>query len=59
MRPIAVLLMAWWFVMHATGPGSGSQPLVVGPFQDKAVCDQERLFWTPRGFVTSMQCFQG
>ena len=34
MKPIAVLLLAWWFVMHATGgPASGSQPLVVGPFQ--------------------------
>lgn len=60
MRPIAVLLLSWWFVMHATAStGNGSQPLVVGPFQDKAVCEQERIFWTPRGFVTSQQCFQG
>src|SRR5262249_14715648 len=60
MKPIAVLLLAWWFVMHATGgPGSGSQPLVVGPFQDKSVSAQERLYWRPRGFGTSLQCFQG
>jgi len=44
--------------MQATA-GNGSQPLVVGPFQDKGVCEQERLYWTPRGFLTSQQCFQG
>ena len=28
MRPIAVLLLSWWFVMHATSSvGNGSQPL--------------------------------
>ena len=60
MRSIAVLLLSWWFVMHATAnTGNGSQPLVVGPFQDRAMCEQERIFWTPRGFVTSQQCFQG
>ena len=58
MRPIGVVLLTWWFVMQATA-GNGSQPLVVGPFQDKAVCEQERLYWTPRGFLTSQQCFQG
>jgi len=60
MRPIAVLLLSWWFVMHATSSvGNGSQPLVVGPFQERQGCEQERQFWSPRGFVTSQQCFQG
>jgi hypothetical protein len=46
--------------MHATSSvGNGSQPLVVGPFQERQVCEQERIFWTARGFVTSQQCFQG
>lgn len=58
MRPIGVALLIWWFVMHATG-GTNTAPVVVGPFQDKTVCEQERNFWTPRGFMTSQQCFQG
>ena len=58
MRPIGVVLLTWWFVMHATA-GTNTSPVVVGPFQDKQVCEQERLYWTPRGFLTSQQCFQG
>jgi len=58
MRPRAVLLLAWWFVMHATS-GNGTPPVVAGPFQDKQACDQERFYWSQRGFLTSQQCFQG